>query len=124
MSVTPVNQYLIGSVIKVRFYFATRTLSPQELIAYQGAAGVAPGNLPAGVGVDQTNVYFDYSVNGGTVTTLSGGNIVHEATGQYYATVTGIVAGTYKCRGYSKDGSNNPVATTVQDVFEVVSFPS
>jgi hypothetical protein len=68
-------------------------------------------------------VYFDTSVDGGAATTQSGSQIQHLTTGVYQASVTIATAGTYKCRGYSKDGSGNPVAATETDVFEGMAYP-
>lgn len=111
------NQWPVGNQVECLFCFTTRVLTEQEEDAFLAGQG-----LPQGVGVDQTAVFMDWKVNGGAVTTLSGGSVIHDGTGAYHGIITVAVAGTYEYRGYSKDGSSNAVAATPTGVFVGVAF--
>ena len=118
---TPPNTYTEGTIVRVLFYFATRVLTEAEEQNFLNGLG-----LPAGAGVDQTLVLFDYVINDGAVNTISGlgSTLIHDATGAYHALVTGTTIGLYRCRGYSQDGVGGAVSSTVQDSFRIVPFPS
>jgi hypothetical protein len=111
------NTYAVGNVVQCPFCFTNRALTPTELFTFLNGGG-----LPAGVGVDQTTVKFDYAINNGPTQTLSGASISHDATGAYHANVTVTEAGDWKYRGYSLDGSGNPVAATATQHFTATAF--
>lgn len=107
------NRYPVGNQVVLRFYFGSRPLTTAEKAQY-----LAGNGLPAGVGQDQTTVKCDVTNPTGVTTTLSGGSIIHDATGAYHAIFTLALKGTHEYQGYSLDGSNNPVARTEVNVIE------
>ena len=102
------NQYPVGNQVELLFAFTTRALTPTEYATF-----ISGGGLPAGVGQNQTTVKCNYSVNGGPWTTLSGAQVINDATGAYHSIITLSEQGDVRYYGFSLDAGNNPVAATV-----------
>lgn len=111
------NQYPVGNIVKCMFAFTNRAITPAETDAY-----LAGNGLPANTGIDQTIVQMDLIVNSGPLTTILNAAIVHDGLGMYHALVTASQPGIYRYRGYSLDGSNNPIASTAEQSFRAVPF--
>ncbi len=117
MSAFPGNQYPVGNQVECFFCFTNRALTPAEQATF-----LSGGGLPAGVGVAQTTVKFQYRINGGTAVLLTGGSVVNDATGAYHAIITVTEAGDYEYQGFSLDSGGNPVAATWPIHFTGVPF--
>ena len=111
------STYPAGNVVECMFAFTSRQLTPAEAITF-----LAGGGLPTSVGEAQTTVKMDYSINDGSVVTLSGASIINDSVGAYHGLVTVTKSGTYRYRGYSLDGNGSPVASTSTQFFTVTAF--
>ena len=112
----PVKTYPAGNVIVCRFVFGDRVLTDTEDDAFIDD-GTLPGDLTT---VEPTAVKFDYTVNGGAATTLTGASITPTTVGDqtyYEVELAEAAAARIRWRGYGVDGSSNPVVASAWRTF-------
>jgi hypothetical protein len=101
------NSYPVGSVIVARFAFVNRPLTPTETSAF-----LAGNGLPATVGLDPDDVFFEYKPPGLTLVELEGGEVINDGVGEYHAEFALTVEGVWRYRGRGTDALGAPVAAT------------
>lgn len=103
-----------GNVVDLYVAFLARDLTDAEERSWQ-----ATRTLPAGVGLDQPQVFVDYWINAGAAVRLA---TVHDAAGVYHATLLldATMLGVFEHSGYSLDPQNAPLARNAPRAFRVV----
>jgi len=110
--------YEIGNVIRCPFAFLARDLTPDELGVF-----LTGGGLPSMVGVDPPGaVFFDYRIDGGAITTISGGGVLHDAVGAFHVDLPVDTPGLWTYKGRADDLAGNPLVATLPGSFVVEGF--